>query len=203
MAHGASVRDFSRAKEIKEAAMNTRWKSTPAGYGSVSIAFHWLMLLLLAAVYAAMELKGIYPKGSPGRASMAFWHYSLGLSVFCLVWLRLAVRLAGNTPEVVPPMPGWQAIAAKAIQLALYALMIGLPLLGWLTLSAQGKTIPFFGAELPALIGTSEPAAKWLKDIHETAATTGYFIAGLHASAALFHHYVKRDNALRLMLPGG
>jgi cytochrome b561 len=96
----------------------------------------------------------------------------------------------------------WQSILAKAVHLALYALMIGLPILGWLTLSAKGKPIPFFGAELPALIEKSQETAKWLKGTHETIATAGYFLVGLHAAAALFHHYVKRDNTLKLMLPG-
>lgn len=178
------------------------WKSTSTGYGSLSIAFHWLMLLLIIAVYALMEFKGIYPKGSPGRLAMMNWHYMLGLSVFLLVWFRLSVRLIGAAPLIEPAPPAWQTALARFLHLALYALMFGLPLLGWFTLSAKGVPVPFFGIELPALIGKSEGLAKQLKDIHETSAAVGYFLVGLHAAAALFHHYVKRDNTLRLMLPG-
>ncbi len=182
--------------------MGMSWKSTRAGYGWLSISLHWLMLLLIVAVYATMDLKSIFPKGSPSREAMAIWHYTLGLSVFLLVWLRLLIRFAGSDPAIEPALPAWQALSAKAMHWALYALMIGSPLLGWLTLSAKGTPVPFFGAELPALIGKSRGLAKWFKEIHETFATVGYFLVGLHAAAALYHHYVKRDNALRLMLLG-
>jgi cytochrome b561 len=56
--------------------------------------------------------------------------------------------------------------------------------------------------QLPPLVGESEAIAEWAEEIHETVATAGYFLVGLHAAAALFHHYVMRDNTLRRMLPG-
>ena len=176
-----------------------RWKSTQAGYGWAAVAFHWLMLGLIAAVYAFMEFKSITPKGSPGRETMAFWHYSLGLLVFTLVWLRLAVRLLGEGPVITPALSRWQAILSRVVQWALYALMATLPLLGWLTLSARGAAVPLFGLELPALIAKNPDLAKQLKEVHETLATVGYFLIGLHAVAALYHHYLRRDNTLRLM----
>jgi cytochrome b561 len=157
------------------------------------------MLLLIVAVYATMELKSIFPKGSPSREAMAIWHYMLGLSVFFLVWLRLLMHFAGPDPVIEPALPTWQVLSAKVMHWALYGLMICLPLLGWLTLSAKGTPVPFFGLELPALIGKSEALAKWFKDVHEATATAGYFLIGLHAAAALYHHYWKRDNTLRLM----
>lgn len=175
---------------------------TEAGYGRLSIALHWLMLLLIAVVYAAMEFKSVFPKGSAQRDAMATWHYMLGMSVFFLAWLRMLARLIRPAPAIEPAIPEWQAALAKAMHVTLYAMMLGLPLLGWLTLSAKGTPVPYFGVELPALLNKSEPLAKWLKEIHETFATTGYFIIGLHAAAALYHHYVRRDNTLRLMSIG-
>jgi cytochrome b561 len=158
------------------------------------------MLLLIIATYATMDLKSIYPKGSASRETLAIWHYMLGLTAFCFVWFRLWARSVGSVPVVKPTLPAWQTLLAKAMHLTLYALMIALPLLGWLTLSAKGKPVPFFGAELPALIDKSQDTAKWLKEIHETIATAGYFLVGIHAAAALYHHYIKRDNTLKLML---
>jgi cytochrome b561 len=87
------------------------------------------------------------------------------------------------------------------MHITLYALMIGMPLLGWLLLSAAGKPIPFFGLELPALISKNKELADLIKEIHETIGTAGYFLVGIHAAAALFHHYVKRDDTLVRMLP--
>jgi len=86
---------------------------------------------------------------------------------------------------------------------ALYLFMIVMPLLGWLTLSAEGDLIPFFGLQLPPLIDPDRSLAHSIKDIHETIGTIGYYLIGLHAVAALFHHYVMRDNTLTRMLPRG
>ncbi len=175
-------------------------KNTTDRYGSLSIAMHWLMLLLLVAVYATIELREFYPKGSDLRDGLKQWHFMLGLSVFALVWLRLALRLWGPSPRIQPAVGRWQHRAAVAMHLALYLFMVVMPLLGWLLLSAEGKTIPFFGLELPALATTNEGLADNVEELHETIGTVGYYLVGLHAAAALFHHYVLRDNALLRML---
>ena len=110
-------------------------------------------------------------------------------------------RHLGTKPVIEPTPPAWQNHLAALVHLLLYALMIALPLLGWLVLSAKGESIPFFGMQLPPLIGENVSLGKQLKEVHETIATVGYFIIGLHALAALFHHYVVRDNTLKLMMP--
>lgn len=125
----------------------------------------------------------------------------LELTVLMLVLVRLAGRLLGSTPAITPQPPRWQALLAKIVHIALYALMIVMPIAGWLILSASGKPVPFFGLELPALIGKSKVLAMQIQEIHETIGTIGYYLVGLHAAAALFHHYVVKDDTLRRMLP--
>ncbi|MDH2915976.1 MAG: cytochrome b [Gallionella sp.] len=178
------------------------WKNTTTRYGSLSIGIHWLMLLLFIALYASIELRVLYEKGSDPREALKTWHFMLGLLVFVLVWLRIAARLSGPTPNIQPKPEKLQQLAAKLMHLALYALMIVMPLTGWLVLSASGKVIPFFGLELPALIGEDKDLAKQIKELHEFVGTTGYYLLGLHVVAALYHHYIKRDNTLTRMLPG-
>ncbi|MEO7885334.1 MAG: cytochrome b [Polaromonas sp.] len=180
-----------------------RLKTDPENrYGSLSIGLHWFMLALLAAVYLCMEVSDAFPKGSDMRNGLKTWHYMLGLSVFVLAWLRLAVNLLHRAPPIAPVPPLWQSRLSRLVQAGLYLLMIGLPLAGWLILSARGQPIPFFGLQLPALMGENKDAAGWIKDIHEAGATAGYFLVGLHALAALYHHYLLRDNTLARMLPG-
>jgi cytochrome b561 len=178
------------------------WRNSTERYGSLSIGLHWLMLLLLVAVYAGIELRGIFPKGSDPREAMKIWHYMLGLSVLVLVSLRLIVHMIGPTPRIEPEPPKWQQLSSTLMHWALYVFMIGMPLAGWLILSAEGKPIPFFGLQLAALISENKPLAKLIEEIHEAGGTIGYFLIGLHAAAALFHHYVVRDNTLRRILPG-
>ncbi|MEG1042972.1 MAG: cytochrome b/b6 domain-containing protein, partial [Pseudomonas sp.] len=103
-------------------------KTPPARYGGLSITLHWLMLVLLAAVYALIELRGLFPKDSVERNLMKDLHFMLGLTVFVLVWLRLALRLSRPTPPIVPAPPAWQTGLAHLMHLALYLLMIGLPI---------------------------------------------------------------------------
>lgn len=177
------------------------WKNAASRYGSLSVGIHWLMVLLFVAVYGTVELHELFEKGSDPRKLLMTWHFMLGILVFVLVWLRLAARLSGPTPAILPEPPGLQQLSSKLLHLALYALMIGMPLIGWLMLSAAGKPIPFFGLELPALIGENKDLAEQLEELHEIVGTTGYFLIGLHTVAALYHHYFKHDNTLTRMLP--
>ncbi len=181
--------------------MNNNFSNTSAGYGIPSVVLHWFMLVLIVATYALMELKGMFPRNSHEREIMAAWHYMLGMTVFALVWLRLIARSIGPTPEVYPPMIASRLIASKFVHWSLYALMVTLPVLGWLTVSAKGGGIPFWGVHLPALISKDKDISMLFKNIHESIATLGYFLIVLHAAAALFHHYYKRDNTLGLMVP--
>lgn len=177
------------------------WKNTNTRYSSLTILIHWLMLLLFVAVYGTIELRELFDKGSDPREALKTWHFMLGMLVFALVWLRIAARLSGPAPAIRPEPAAWQQLSAKLLHLALYALMIGMPISGWLLLSAAGKPIPFFGLELPALIGPDKEFAKQIKEVHEFVGTTGYYLIGLHVIAALYHHIFKLDNTLTRMLP--
>jgi cytochrome b561 len=168
-------------------------------FSRLSIAMHWLMLALLAAVYACIELREFYPRGSDIREGLKTWHFMLGLSVFVLVWVRLIARAV--SPRGPAPRT-WSGALAAAVHLALYALMIAMPVMGWMVLSAEGDPVPFFGLTLPPLVAPDETLAGRVEDLHTTVGAVGYWLIGLHAAASLFHHYVLRDGTLRRMLPG-
>ena len=170
-------------------------------YHPLQIGVHWLTLLLLIAVYALIELRDIYPKGSAGHELMKTWHFMLGMAVLAVVLVRLPLRLMLQAPPITPAPPAWQEQLAHAMHWALYGFLIVMPLLGWLTLSAKGQPIPFFGLELPALMGPDRATAKNLEGIHELIGNLGFFLIGLHAAAALWHHYFMRDDTLERMLP--
>lgn len=171
-------------------------------YNVLSITLHWVMVLLLIAVYTFINLADVFPKGSDARNLMKTWHFMLGLSVLALVLVRIVVNLLNTAPRIVPNPPVWQTKLAKAMHFALYALMLGLPIAGWLMLSASGKPIPFFGLQLPSLLTENKNLADNIKELHEAGGTIGYFLIGLHALAGLYHHYVVKDNTMLRMLPG-
>ncbi len=176
--------------------------NTEARYGSLLIAMHWLMLLLMIGVYACIELTDFYPRGSAMRQALKSWHYTLGLSIFALVWLRLIARVAGRAPAIVPTPPRWQLHIAHAMELAIYVFMIAMPVLGWMIVSGEGQSVSFLGLTLPRLIGPDRAFAHQLEEIHEVLGNVGYALIGVHALGALVHHYLQHDNTLKRMLPG-
>lgn len=167
-------------------------------YSSATVAVHWLMAALLAAVFASIELRVLFAKGTEMRDFMKALHFMLGLGVLLMVSLRLAARFTGPKPAAQAAHT-WASWAARLGHGALYVLMVGMPILGWLALSAAGKPIPFFGLEMPALVSPDKTLANDLKELHETLGTAGYWLIGIHVAAALGHHYLLKDGLLSRM----
>lgn len=174
--------------------------ATPTHYSRALIALHWLMFGLLVAVFASIELRVLFDKGTAPRELMKTVHFIVGLVVLSLVLLRVASRVLSPQPQPAP-VPGGALgkVLAQLAHVALYAVMIGMPLLGWLSLSAAGKPIPFLGFDLPALIPQDKGLAKQIKDLHETIGTASYWLIGLHITAALGHHWILKDKLIERM----
>lgn len=177
---------------------------TPKRYPSSAILLHWLVLLLVVAAYACILLRENYERGSDVREALKTWHSMLGLGVLATTLLRSGLRaFVWKTPPITPPPPRLLHLLSVAAHLAIYVWLIAMPLAGWTILSAEGDPIPFFGLQLPPLTGVNEALAEQVEELHEAGGTIGYFLLGLHAAAALFHHYVIKDSTLVRMLPPG
>jgi len=180
---------------MSNAAISSRY-STPV------IALHWLTFVLVVAGYCAMEFREIFDRGTPGREFMKASHFTIGLCILLITIARLIVRTtSGPAPAIVPPLPALMAAGSKLLHLALYGFLIAMPILGWLTLSAEGKVIPFFGVGIPPLTGADKALAEWVGEWHETLGKAGYVLIGLHALAAIVHHRYIKDNTLIRMMP--
>jgi len=177
------------------------FKNTDTHYNTLSVALHWLMFILIVTVYGSIELRELFDKGTETRDVFKMWHFMLGLSVLALVSVRVVARVVGGSVPAIHPEPAkWQGKLAKFVHLALYVFMFAMPIAGWLILSMAGKPVPFFGLELPPLVSENKELGKTIKEIHETAGEVGYYVIGLHAAAALFHHYILADNTFKRML---
>lgn len=170
-------------------------------YSPGVIALHWGMAILIAAAFATIELRVLFEKGSVPRELLKTAHFMIGLGVLALVLVRLVMRSRTTAPAIQPTPPGWQIAAAHAAHFAIYGIMLAQPILGWLTLSAAGQDISFFGLSLPRLIAANKETAGWLKEIHHDLGTIFYVVIGLHTLVALAHHYLFKDNTLKRMLP--
>ena len=162
---------------------------------------HWLMAVLILLVYLAIEQRGLFPRGSGGRFAMMQSHFWLGLSVFALALWRLSLRTRHGAPAVTPPLPRWQSGLSRLAHVALYAFFIAMPMLGLATAWTDGKDLylPFTQIMVPPLLGEDKALAHTLEDLHGQIGEIFYWVIGLHIAAALYHHFVRRDDTLRRM----
>jgi len=170
-------------------------------YGAVTQLFHWLTVLLVATAYI------LSPGGSEARVYAAAadgarqLHETVGMVLLALVLLRIVWRLFEPTPDAAP-MAVWMKLAAKAAHWALYALLLAIPAtaIAGAWLEAHPLSLLGIGDMAPMLVENHALGAN-VADIHTILGNAIIWLAGVHAAAALFHHYVVRDNTLRSMLP--
>ena len=128
-------------------------------------------------------------------------HFWLGIGIFILVWVRIAQRVKHGVPRITPSLPVWQTGLSHLFHFALYAFFIVMPILGMMTAWTDGKTlfIPFTDIALPALMAENEALAHQLEDLHGQIGDIFYWVIGFHVLAALYHHFVRKDNTLSRM----
>ena len=161
---------------------------------------HWL----LAAAIIAMLFIGVFMVSTvaPASSALVAFHRPLGIAILALVLLRLAVRLRRGAPALPPDLPGWMAASARLSHVALYALMLAMPLIGWGMLSAGGYPITIWnGWNLPPILPADARVFTLLRNAHTALAYALFAIVLAHLGAALFHALVRRDGVFRSMAP--
>ena len=179
-------------------------KTSPrSDWPALSKALHWLIAVLILVMAWLGLTMGDLPNGPDKIATYAL-HKSLGLSILALVALRLLWRLYAGAPAPLAGTPRWQERIAALTHLALYALLLAMPLSGWLLNSAAGFPLQWFGLfNLPALAGRDEALHALAGQVHELLFWALAALVVLHAAAALHHHLFLRDATLARMLPRG
>jgi cytochrome b561 len=163
--------------------------------------FHWMMALLIFA-QIALGLTAVAWRVSPTKLDLFVWHKSIGLLILALLALRLLWRLSHRAPELPWEMPLWERAAAHLSHFLLYALMIALPLTGWVIASASNVPFRIFWTiPLPAITAPDKSVSDLFATVHGWLVTLLALVLVAHIGAALRHHYVKRDTVLSRMLP--
>lgn len=175
--------------------------SPTARYSAVSKALHWVIALLAFTQLAMGKLFEVEADEGDGLFG---WHTALGLLVLALMIVRLGWRLTHAVPGLPPGTPGWQQVAARGTHIAFYALLIALPLSGWLLTSVEGDPVSFFGwfGVPPLPVPGGEASEDLIEETHEVLGNVLLVLAGIHVLAGLKHHYIDRDDVLRRMMPG-
>lgn len=182
-----------------------------SSYSRAAITLHWLIALLLIGNFLGGVFMGdlLAPSATPEQKQLGFkiiqFHKSMGLTILALSLLRLATRLVSSPPPLPAHMTSTERLLAKATHWAFYAVMILVPLTGWVMVSASPLGFPtlWFGLfEWPHLpIETSKATSDAASEAHEIIAFAGAGLLLLHVAAALKHHYMDRDDVLARMLP--
>ena len=177
-------------------------KNTSSSYGAVAKLLHWVVAVLILGLLAV----GLYMTSieGDGRYKLYAIHKATGILVLVLVLIRLGWRFINVQPFYPDDMPLIQKFAAHMLHAALYFFIIFIPLSGWIMSSAGAHTISFYGLfNVPFIVDKNPEIGKLFNSLHELFA---YILIGMlviHISAALFHHFIQKDNILTRMLPGG
>lgn len=170
-------------------------------YGLISQFLHWLMagLILLQFSWAwriqQLDLGRL-------RYELVNQHKSIGLTIFALLLFRLFWRWF-NPPPAAVAMPRWQQRMMHWVHGLIYLLLFMLPLAGWAMSSAAGFVVSWFDVfDLPAVVSQDDALKDRLRDIHALLAWTLALLVTGHIAAALYHHFIQRDQTLMRMLPG-
>lgn len=167
------------------------------------IALHWFTVGAIVITVSLILIR----EDIEGRSTKQFlldWHRSFGFLIFVVMLLRLALRYFLRVGAIDHGLPFFLVILSKAGHVVLYVLLLAIPLLGWAQSCARGQVVNLFGLiPLPSLplIERNRELAETLATWHETAAWLLLAVVFAHASAALWHHFVRRDTVLRSMLP--
>ena len=181
--------------------MRLKATNSDTAWGSPAKLFHWLVAALIFTQFALGWLAVAW-RLSPAKLNLFVWHKSIGMLLLVLVVLRLLWRLRNPAPALPANTSAWERRAAHASHALLYVLMLAMPLTGWIHNSAAG--IPFrifWSLPLPALVAPDKQLAGLAASAHFWLFVAFSALLVLHIAAALWHHFVKRDNLLSRMLP--
>lgn len=172
-------------------------------YDGVAIFLHWgIALLILSNIAIAWSLGG-FDHDSPIQLKLLTIHKSIGTTILVLAAFRLTWRLIHKAPPLPASVPLWQRRIAEISHWALYLVLFVMPLSGLVDAAAFGQPVHyFFLFALPTVIAHNEPLGHAAFAVHKITALLLYLLLFTHAGAALHHHFLRKDDVLRRMLPG-
>ncbi|MBV8061306.1 MAG: cytochrome b/b6 domain-containing protein [Alphaproteobacteria bacterium] len=183
--------------------------STVTAYNVVAKTLHWLIGLAILGMLALGWIMTDMPNTDPAKFSLFQLHKSIGVSILLLALVRIGWRLTHAAPALPATAKPWEIKLAHGTHYLLYALMIIMPITGWVVISTSTfklRTLLFSIVPWPAIPYLGDLENK--KEIHDLFGDAhgiiAYVIAAfvaLHAAAALKHHFINRDDILLRMAP--
>lgn len=171
-------------------------------WGAVAQLLHWVMALLVFGMMILGWVMVYWPMG-PTQFELYALHKSFGLTVLGLAVLRLVWRSLNPTPQLPDNMSNWERRAANSAHVLLYVILFAMPVSGYLINAGAGFPLTYFGwLSVPNLVAESERLETVAGWIHLSLFWLLALVLIGHIGGALRHHFVKRDDVMRRMLPG-
>ena len=171
-------------------------------YNRTAIALHWLIALLIFAVFPL----GVYMHDlplSPTKLQLYSYHKWIGITILLWAVVRIVWRVTHRPPALPVGTPAWEILVSHLTHWALYLLILVVPISGWLMSSAKGFQTVWFGLiPLPDLVGKDKALGELLGNLHQGLNAVLLLLVGLHIAAAIKHKLIDRDQILERMLPG-
>jgi cytochrome b561 len=172
-------------------------------YHPAAKALHWATALLVIGLLAV----GLWMTGLPLGFTKLYayaWHKWIGLVVLVLTAARLSWRWGHRPPPLPAAVPGWQARLAPAAHWVLLALLVAMPVSGWLMSSAAGVSVIWFGyLPLPDLVPRDPALFETLRTAHHVLARGLIALLVVHVAAVVHHDVLCRHRVFRRMWPFG
>ena len=170
-------------------------------YDRTTIWLHWVTAFLVVTLWGLAQIIDFWPQGGSGRVNVRSLHVLLGMVLIVVMTLRVIWRHSGGR-RLPPAEGGMLGLLAKLIHAVLYVALAGALVAGVANTWVRGDS--FFGLFKLVSFAPGDRATRLLiGSVHELATNAILVVAGFHAAAALFHHFVQRDGVLRRMVPGG
>jgi len=171
-----------------------------ARYDATLRILHWAMAAIILAAIALGVITALLPRGVSPRVELLTIHKSLGMTALVLIVLRVVWRLFVGAPPYSAALGVLSRVGAHTAHLALYALMIAMPVSGYVNSVAGGHPAPWFGLfEFAAVVGKNEALAHRAGFAHYGLAWAICAVLALHIAAVAWHAWVKRDDVFARM----
>lgn len=179
-------------------------------YTSVAITLHWIIALAIFGLIGMGWFMGDLPNDHPAKENLYQLHKSVGITVLLLTVARIAWRVMNPPPEDAEGLTGWERLLSHGVHIGFYALMLAMPLTGWLYVStAYDFDIPtvLYGLvswpDLPFVSGLANAAGHGVVEfLHSKLAWVAIGLTVLHVAGALKHEFGAEEGVLKRMLPG-
>jgi cytochrome b561 len=168
-------------------------------YRSGAIAFHWVMFVLVVVVGVLGLLHDSWPK-----QTQAYWinvHALIGIALWLLLLARFGYRLRHAPPALPTEVGAFSRRFSSPVHFALYALLFIIPIIGVVTFVYHGRVFHFGLFDLDFGIKKNRAIFEPTEDVHGYLAYALFALAGLHALAALWHHFYLHDGVLARIWP--